>query len=189
MDGAPGSVAVAVEVNDDPEALGCRPAARGFPYCIATVRHPAREYTAALGWIQLVRSTDGLSVGDEFEMPYEPLGPIGHPFAFFGFLPTLFDAPSRDPVIDIEWLAHALLRRLTETGAGWEVTALTASPGDFQREQARSGRAGPSPCRAKPGTRTGRRSRANIPNGPLQAQRTLRVLRLVLALVVGRALR
>jgi len=118
LEGAPGRVAVAVEVNDDPEALGCVPAARGFPYCTATVSHPARGYAAALGWIQLVRSSDGDRGGDEFEIdPYEPLGHVPHPFAFFGFLPTLFDAPSRDPVIDMDWLAHSFLCRLTEAGA------------------------------------------------------------------------
>src|SRR3954468_19470723 len=115
MDGAPGRVDVVVEVNNDPEALGCRPAARGFPYCSATVSHPARGYAAALGWIQLVRSTDGRSAGASFEMdPFEPLGPVSHPFAFFGFLPELFDAPSRDPIADIDWLAHAFLCRLNE---------------------------------------------------------------------------
>jgi hypothetical protein len=125
MDGAPGRVAVAVDVNDDPESLGCTPAARGFPYCNATVRHPARGYAAALGWIQLVRSTDGTSGGDEFELdPYEPLGRVPHPFAFFGFLPTLFDAPSREPVIDMDWLAHAFLCRLTEAGADRQIASL-----------------------------------------------------------------
>ena len=97
--GAPGHVDVVVAVNTDPLALGCTPAARGFPYCSASISHPARGYAAALGWIQLVRSTDGASRGASFEMdPFEPLGAASHPFAFFGFLPTLFDAPSRDPI-------------------------------------------------------------------------------------------
>jgi hypothetical protein len=113
--GAPGHVDVVVAVNTDPLALGCRPAARGFPYCSASVNHPARGYTAALGWIQLVRSTDGASGGASFEMdPFEPLGSTTHPFAFFGFLPTLFDAPSREPIGDMAWTAHSFLCRLGE---------------------------------------------------------------------------
>jgi hypothetical protein len=113
--GAPGHVDVVVAVNTDPLALGCTPAARGFPYCSASISHPARGYAAALGWIQLVRSTDGASRGASFEMdPFEPLGAASHPFAFFGFLPTLFDAPSRDPISDMAWTAHSFLCRLGE---------------------------------------------------------------------------
>ena len=113
--GARGHVTVAVAVNSDPEALGCRPAARGFPYCSASISHPARGYAAALGWIQLVRSTDGSSGGEWFEMdPFEPLGRVDHPFAFFGFLPTLFDGPSRDPIRDMDWTAHSFLCHLGE---------------------------------------------------------------------------
>jgi hypothetical protein len=115
LGGAAGSVDVVVAVNTDPGALGCTPAARGFPYCQASVTHPARGYAAALGWIQLVRSTDGATGGASFEMdPFEPLGRVSHPFAFFGFLPTLFDAPSRDPGSDMDWTAHTFLSRLGE---------------------------------------------------------------------------
>ena len=110
--GSEGHVDVAVAVNHDPQALGCREAARGFPYCSATITHPVRGYLAALGWIQLVRSTDNVSGGAAFEVdPFEPLGPTSHPFCFFGFLPALFDAPSRDPIRDMEWVAHAFLCR------------------------------------------------------------------------------
>ena len=102
-------------MNSDPEALGCRPAARGFPYCSASIIHPARGYAAALGWVQLVRSTDGSTGGESFEMdPLEPLGRVDHPFAFFGLLPTLFDAPSRDPIRDMDWTAHSFLCHLEE---------------------------------------------------------------------------
>jgi hypothetical protein len=112
LGGERGHVDVVVAVNRDPTSLGCRPAARGFPYCRASVTHPARGYAAALGWIQLVRSTDA---GAGFAMdPFEPLGPVSHPFAFFGFLPTLFDAPSRDPLTDMDWTAHSFLGRLGE---------------------------------------------------------------------------
>jgi len=106
----PGWVAVTLEPNDDPEALGKPPLARGFPVCTAEVTYRGRGYTAALGWIQLVRSTDAASGGDQFELdPYEPLGQTAHPFCFFGFAPTLFDAPSRGSRAPMDWTAHSFL--------------------------------------------------------------------------------
>jgi hypothetical protein len=36
--GIPGSVEVEVDVNGEPEALGCPPYARGFPFCRAIGR-------------------------------------------------------------------------------------------------------------------------------------------------------
>jgi hypothetical protein len=113
--GVRGHVDVVVAVNVNPQDLGCREAARGFPYCRASISHPARGYAAALGWIQLVCSTDNASGGRSFEIdPFEPLGPASHPFCFFGFLPALFDAPSRDPIRDMDWSAHSFLCRLGE---------------------------------------------------------------------------
>jgi hypothetical protein len=60
------------------------------------------------------RSVDRRRIGRHaFEMdPFEPLGPVSHPFCFFGFLPALFDAPSRDPIRDMDWTAHTFLCRL-----------------------------------------------------------------------------
>jgi hypothetical protein len=110
--GIPGSVEVEVGVNADPEALGCPPYARGFPFCRATVRPAARGYADALGWVQLVSSTD---LSGEFRIdPFEPLGEVSHPFCFFGFSPTLFDAPHRDQREDTDWIAHSFLCGLGE---------------------------------------------------------------------------
>lgn len=44
--------------------------------------------------------------------PFDPFRPVTHPCGFFGFLPTLFDAPSRDEVTDTDWTAHSFLTRL-----------------------------------------------------------------------------
>lgn len=108
--GAPGSVDVAIEPNTDPEALGSPTFARGFPVCTATVTYAEKGYKAALGWVQLVRSTDNASAGAEFEMdPFEPLGPTPHPFCFFGFSPVLFDAPARQSSEDMTWRAETFL--------------------------------------------------------------------------------
>jgi hypothetical protein len=112
-----GTVRVALEPDDD----------RGFPVCTATVEYAGRGYAAMLGWIQLVRSTDNASGGEEFEVdPYEPLGRQSHPFCWFGVAPTLFDAPSRRTDADLDWTAHTFLGFVAETnevrallGFGW----------------------------------------------------------------------
>jgi hypothetical protein len=107
---AAGSVEVTVEPNTNPEALGCPPFARDFPVCTATVAYAGQGYRAALGWLQLVRSTDGITGGKEFELdPFEPLGRSSHPFCFFGFAPVLFDAPARRSREDMDWGAESFL--------------------------------------------------------------------------------
>jgi hypothetical protein len=107
---ASGWVEVAVEPNANPEELGCPPFARGFPVCAATVTYEGGGYRAALGWVQLVRSTDDASDGKEFAMdPFEPLGASSHPFCFFGFAPVLFDAPARPSREEMDWRAESFL--------------------------------------------------------------------------------
>jgi hypothetical protein len=104
--GAPGLVEVEVGVNERPAELGCPDYARGFPCCRATVSPAARGYADFLGWVQLADSD--LHRGG-FHLDYfEPLGPVPHPFAFYGFAPTLFDAPHSD---DENWcfLVHSFL--------------------------------------------------------------------------------
>jgi hypothetical protein len=111
-----GRVDVTVTPNERPELLGCRPAGRGFPVCTATVSYEGNGYDAMLGWIQLVRSTDGAGGGSRFELdPYEPLGALSHPFCWFGLRPTLFDAPSRESRSDMDWTAHSFLAFVAAT--------------------------------------------------------------------------
>src|SRR5690349_5699355 len=65
--GITGWVEVSIESNGNPSELGCgllddrvdADTAAGFPVCTATIRYERHGYAAALGWIQLVRSTDG----------------------------------------------------------------------------------------------------------------------------------
>ncbi|MCW2978293.1 MAG: hypothetical protein JWO14_20 [Solirubrobacterales bacterium] len=105
--GRPGTVRVEVAANDDPAALGCSDDARGLPYCRAVIEQDARGYGDALGWIQLVHSSD---TPRSFAVdPFEPLGEVTHPFCFFGFAPTLFDGPSRRAREDMTWRAHTFL--------------------------------------------------------------------------------
>jgi hypothetical protein len=121
----PGWVEVTVEPNHDPEALGKAANAREFPVCTASVTYRGRGYRAAFGWIQLVKSTDNSSGGEQFEMdPFEPLGRLAHPFCFFGFEPTLFDAPSRDSRASMVWTAHSFLAFIAQDGERLEARAL-----------------------------------------------------------------
>ena len=113
--GAPGVVDVSVTPNDDPRAWGCDlldpslppDAAAGFPVCRATIELPAQGYAAALGWVQLVRSTDDRDVFTTD--PLALLRDVATPFAFFGIRPELFDAPFRFPREDLVWTAHTFL--------------------------------------------------------------------------------
>jgi hypothetical protein len=108
--GASGRVDVSIEPNRQPEALGCQPFAEDFPVCTAIVTYDREGYNAFFGWVQLVRSTDNASAGEQFEMdPFEPLGRSSHPFCFFGFEPVLFDAPARPARRELEWAAETFL--------------------------------------------------------------------------------
>jgi hypothetical protein len=107
--GVEGTVNAEVGVNDDPAALGCADFARGFPYFRATLTPPARGYADALGWVQLVRWPQVLE-DDDFRIdPFAPLGEVSHPFGFYGFSPTMFDAPHTEVAGDWEFIAHCFL--------------------------------------------------------------------------------
>jgi len=97
-------------VNDDPESYGCPELARGFPVLYATVEPPGRSYKDMLGWIQVLRSEqfpEGISL-DPLEMLSKP-EEVTHPFGYFGYAPTLFDAPHTPPIRDMDWVAHTFL--------------------------------------------------------------------------------
>ncbi|HVO53958.1 MAG TPA: hypothetical protein VMT37_06040 [Solirubrobacterales bacterium] len=108
--GIAGSVDVALGVNDDPVTLGCPEWAAGFPWCRAIVTPAARGYADVLGWVQLV-DWDVIEGGDGFLIdPFAPLGKVDHPFCFFGYSPTLFDAPHSDEeMVHSEFVAHSFL--------------------------------------------------------------------------------
>jgi hypothetical protein len=109
-EGERGRVSVSVTTNDDPPAVGKDENARGFPVCTATVDYPGRGYRALFGWVQLVRSTDNAFDGEAFEMdPARFFEDSPAPYCWYGFSPTLFDAPSRDDRRPLEWLAHSFL--------------------------------------------------------------------------------
>jgi hypothetical protein len=142
--GTDGLVQVEVRVNDDPAALGCSEIARGFPYCLATVDHPAIGYADVLGWVQLADSS--LHPGG-FHLDYfEPLGFVPHPFGFYGWAPTLFDAPHSD---EEEWdfVAHSFLCGLGGELLDFrrEVRAVVGFEWGFSKRAERIDRLGPTP--------------------------------------------
>jgi hypothetical protein len=101
-----GVVRVEIGTNDDPARYGCEEVARGFPCCRARLAPPAVGYGAMLGWVQLV-DTDDRNPGFRIDL-FEPLGDVPHPFAFFGFSPTMFDGP-HTYLQDWDFHAHTFL--------------------------------------------------------------------------------
>jgi hypothetical protein len=104
--GREGEVRVEISENDDPAGLGCADFAHGFPVCRAMVAPPSRGYADMLGWVQLV--DDSYHGGGFHADGFEPLGPLPHPFGFYGVSPTLFDAPHYDGE-NFDFLAHTFL--------------------------------------------------------------------------------
>lgn len=113
--GLDGLVTVDMVVNEDPrrwgyDLLGQFPVdqAAGFPVVRASVAYPAEGYRAAMGWIQLVHY--GEDQGDlEVLVDLTPQhSDAGTPYAFWGFRPTFFDAPSTQQA-SIRWTAEAFL--------------------------------------------------------------------------------
>jgi hypothetical protein len=106
-----GRVDVECVPNDDPERYGSWwPHALGYPVCTAHVTYPRIGYPAMVGWVQLVRSTDNDSGGEQFEVdPFGLFGDAPSPYCWYGIEPTLFDAPSRAHAPPAEWVAHSFL--------------------------------------------------------------------------------
>lgn len=107
-----GSVSVSITTNDDPDAVGCPPWARGFPICEAAVDFGARGYAALLGWVQLVRMRSPYLDPDDRWVtdPLEVYRDVETPFGFYGIAPTLFDAPARrDRSQYLDWHAESYL--------------------------------------------------------------------------------
>jgi hypothetical protein len=116
--GSTGVIEVVIDANQSPAELGCgllssevsADLAIGFPVCTAKIQYERDGYAAALGWIQLVRCTDGASNGDVFELdPLALLRDVDTPYAFFGVKPILFDAPFRTNHVDLDWQADSFL--------------------------------------------------------------------------------
>ena len=108
--GRRGKIRVRCGAVADPTTIGQTPDAEGFPICLATVLYPGQGYDAFFGWVQLVRSSDNRLAGGGFEMdPFLIHQDAPTPYAFYGHLPTLFDAPSRSRRGELTWIAHSFL--------------------------------------------------------------------------------
>jgi hypothetical protein len=111
--GHEGRVIVKVEQTANPEMLGAYDGALGLANCTATMEYNGRGYHQLFGWVQLVRSTDNSFQGRQFEMdPADLFGLYDQapsPYCWYGILPTLFDAPSRDERVQLDWVAHSFL--------------------------------------------------------------------------------
>jgi hypothetical protein len=111
--GYQGHVSVFTAATQDPTAVGAWEGARGLAQCTAVIQFGGQGYRSLMGWIQLVRSTDNRSQGRQFEMdPFDPFDlytQAPSPYAWYGITPTLFDAPSRDERVYLDWVAHSFL--------------------------------------------------------------------------------
>lgn len=111
--GHKGRVIVTMETTLSPATLGVGDGALGLANCKATIEFSAGGYLGLLGWVQLVRSTDNPFQGRQFEMdPFDPFGLYERaalPYCWYGIAPTLFDAPSRDERVPLDWVAHSFL--------------------------------------------------------------------------------
>jgi hypothetical protein len=102
-----GRVLVDVVPNTDPVAVGKGERELGMPVCTASVEFSACGYRSLLGWVQLVREP---STADPFGIdPFDLFADSSAPFAWYGFRPVLFDAPSRWRVGAVQWQAHSFL--------------------------------------------------------------------------------
>lgn len=111
--GYQGRVVAFIERTVDPATLGAWEGAKDLANCTATIEFEGRGYLQRFGWVQLVRSTDNAFQGEKFEMdPFDPFKLYDRaptPYCWYGTLPTLFDAPSRDERVYLDWLAHSFL--------------------------------------------------------------------------------
>lgn len=113
VDGRHGRVHVRCDVTTDPVAVGAGSGAKGLPHLTAQVEYDGVGYRTLFGWVQLVKSTDNTSNGRAFEMdPFEPFAHFPSPYCYYGFEPTLFDAPSRQEHNELNWVANSFLTYL-----------------------------------------------------------------------------
>jgi hypothetical protein len=83
----------------------------GFPVIQADVEFDGIGYQAYMGWIQLITVHDFNTDQKRTSIDQAPVfWDTDHPFAAFGYKPTLFDAPGPNPPRDHEsWKAESYL--------------------------------------------------------------------------------
>jgi hypothetical protein len=132
--GGRGMVEVRYGVTDDAVAIGFDLAAvgfepetfRGFPAVTAEVSFSQPGYRAMFGWIQLVTRTAAGTGEANISVDVAPfLASEDSPLAFFGHLPTLFDAPANPGHPDGDWVAESFLVAAPDIARTRQLTALT----------------------------------------------------------------
>jgi hypothetical protein len=108
-----GRILVSVTKTTLPDDLGAREGSIDLANCTAIIEFAGRGYHKLFGWVQLVRSTDNVLQGHQFEMdpfdPFELYKQTSSPYCWYGIAPTLFDAPSRDERARLDWVANSFL--------------------------------------------------------------------------------
>lgn len=116
--GSSGRIRVVYGVNSDPERWGFHlldlpfdiSRVEGFPIFQATIDYGGSGYHGYMGWIQVVTVTEtsGESWASVDVAPM--LWESDSPFAAFGYLPGMFDAPGPNPPrSDETWVAETFL--------------------------------------------------------------------------------
>jgi len=155
--GHAGQVRVFYEPNTDPSHWGFPflelpfdiALARGFPVCRAVVDYGGEGYTAVMGWVQVVTVTDTRGVRasvDVAPMHWQ----ADTPFAEYGYLPTLFDAPGPNPPrSDETWVAESFLCVVPDVARSRRVRAVTGFRWGYALEAMR-----PTPVAVEPAGET-----------------------------------
>lgn len=110
-----GTVQATVATNEAPGALGCAAFAVGFPYCEARVECGHVGYQHLCGWLQVVEHSAIEPDGEIDQFP--TLVSASHPFVYFGYAPTYFDAPHTNELERWDFRAHTFY-----CGLGGELT-------------------------------------------------------------------
>jgi hypothetical protein len=140
--GGTGAVQVRYGVTEDAAAVGFDLVAvgfdadmfRGFPVVEAQVSFNQTGYRAMFGWLQLVTNTDAARAGAaRVSVDVTPfLSGEDSPLAFFGHLPTLFDAPANPGDPDGEWLAESFLVAVPDIARSRRLAAVTGFRWGYQ---------------------------------------------------------
>lgn len=83
---------------------------RGFPVMKAEVKYAGMGYEAILGWVQIVTHKYPGGAETEASVDIAPqFQDYSVPYCCYGYKPTLYDAPSHNPGITMDWTAYTFL--------------------------------------------------------------------------------